>query len=283
MHILTLNDLAAASDGDRLAARTQIASLTTSYFDMLAEEESPERARPPGVHASELKCIKQVVYNLNDQPQVKDANSKWRLRFKMGHLIHDLMQNEFAKLAHRSGYKITFLKEAPIKPSFNELARHWEIHSSCDGIFTFHHHSGALGQYLRIGLEIKSISPTDYDALKGPSEDHLNQIHLYMACLDLAYVWVLYFNKGNQEFTKSDMKQFVVEFDPRRWATVESRIASAHQHAAAGTLPEREEGFHCQFCPFSKDCKPPSLQVPEVDRPTQILTLGKKPPSSKRR
>jgi hypothetical protein len=82
-----------------------------------------------------------------------------------------------------------------------------------------------------------------------------------MAALDLPVIWFFYFNKGNQNTTPSS-SPWLVFFTPAIWERLRSRAETALKAAETGEVPDKEEGSHCQFCPYSWQCKPSSLPAP---------------------
>lgn len=217
-----------------------------------------ERARPPGIHASEIsRCQRQLTYSIQGEERrsvsTEHGNTNMRLRFALGHAIHAMVQNDFERMCARFNGAITFEREIRINPSLGGNASKWGAYSSMDGCFTFWHDNEP---YLRVGLEIKTKSGPEYDKLVKPDEDHLEQVNLYQAALDLPLMWLFYYNKSNSNWTNSE-PPYLFQFDQRLWESeLEPRFADSHQHAAAGTLPPRQEGMYCRWCPFAWTCQP---------------------------
>lgn len=219
-----------------------------------------ERTRSPGVHASEMKCKRLMTYSiLETERRPVDADksdTNMRMRFASGHAHHAMLQNDFHRMCKRFNGAVTFRDEVRISPSLGGVAAQWKLHSSCDGEFTFWYDEQP---YLRVGVEIKTASEKEFDKLVKPHEEYLDQTCLYQAALDLPLMWVFYYNKSNSNWTTSE-PPYLFQFDQHLWSTkVEPRIADAHAHAQNNTLPAREEGRHCRWCPFAWTCQPPSL------------------------
>jgi CRISPR/Cas system-associated exonuclease Cas4 (RecB family) len=159
-------------------------------------------------------------------------------------------------MAAQSGGLMEFEDEIKISPELQPLAEKWYITSSADGRFTIRDVPGGP-PVLRIGLEIKTEAPDGYSKLTAPKEEHIDQAHIYMACLDVPVFWFLYINKGNQNNTGSD-GPFFITFDHDRWARIEQKMAECHDAAEKNELPPREESMVCQFCPYAYTCQPPS-------------------------
>lgn len=241
-------------------------SLSKMYDDLLERWEE-EGHRAPGIHASELnKCVRQTYYSVIALEKQNSTSVNMRRRFHIGHAVHEMVQKELHKLAAKlqaeeiaaqNGWYLQFEDEVRVSPKHQALAEKYKIHSSCDGVFTFREleHGEPV---LRVGLEIKTENPDGYEKLTKPKQEHIEQVHIYMACLDLPLVWFFYMNKGNQNTTSSSAP-WLIPFDPQIWGNLEVRAQEVIAHEIAGTEPRREEGHHCSFCPYSWKCQPASL------------------------
>lgn len=238
----------------------QATMLSQLYDDYVESDKGDGHSRAPGIHASEIsKCERRIVYNLLDTPKKTTIKKFWRQRFEIGKYIHAMIQNDFHRMANKSGGRIQFDSEVPISPKYQELAAQLNIHSSCDGVFTFREGDDGLGEaVLRVGLEIKTESADQYEGLKAPRPDHIEQAHVYMKCLDLPLFYFMYFNKGNQNNTSS-ISPFLIKFDHSIWQKLEERCRKVLKMASDGDLPDRQEGIHCEFCPYSHTCNPAYL------------------------
>jgi hypothetical protein len=223
-----------------------------------------EGHRKVGVHASEIsKCLRLLTYavmsGVKRKVSAEDRNVNMQMRFDLGTAVHALIQDDLHKTCAMfgSGY-LQFTDEVGIKPSMGGFAGKWHVYSHTDGIFTF------LDQNeqpcLRVGLEIKTKSGPEFDKLKAPDPDHVEQAHIYMKCLDLPLMWFFYYNKSNSNWTKP-MAPYLITFDHKLMARLESRIASAYEFANQGKLPDRQEGMYCSWCPFAHDCDPSYLRM----------------------
>jgi len=232
-----------------------------------------EEGRATGVHASEIsKCFRRLVYAIRGcqrrvMPEQKNTNMQRRM--DIGTLIHALFQHEFHEMCDWLGGRVTFDDEVTISPKLGGVAERWNIYSSCDGVFTFWNE----GQpYLRMGLEIKTMSDPEFTKMKEPLDYHQDQVCVYMKTLDLPLMWVLCVNKSNSRYT-GPTAPFLFHFNSMLWTTkLEPRLAHAYRTAAdiGGQLPTREEGMYCAWCPFAHDCKPQQLQ--QVGRNTTAIT-----------
>jgi hypothetical protein len=232
--------------------------LSLKYDDFL-ESYKEKHERTPGIHASELGgCGRKIVYNLLGVEQNKNTPPIWRKRFKVGHAIHNMFQQDFSEMAADSNGAFTFEAEVPINPDTSALANKWCIYSSCDGVFTYwerENESSPWQQVLRVGLEIKTSSDAEFEKLRAPKPEHVDQAHIYMACLDLPVMWFLYFNKGNQNTTPST-GPWMTSFNSKTWSRLESKMEGLHAAADSALLPDREESIVCEFCAFRGTCQP---------------------------
>jgi hypothetical protein len=225
-------------------------SLSRQYEAYMEDEGDDGHVRVAGVHASELNtCKRQVVYSLHQTPKKAKIQIESRKRFKIGHAIHHMLQSDFAKMADAHSDSLSFREE--VKVHGTPLAVQYYIESSCDGVFHIQNEKVDV----RIGIEIKSISPNDFASLTGPQQKHIEQAHVYMACLDLPLMWFIYWNKGNQNFTPMTAP-WLITFNPDIWDGLKDRAMECLAAADAGQLPDREEGFHCSWCGYAWTCEP---------------------------
>jgi hypothetical protein len=259
MRLLTIDDLLT---GDPEEVDTLIAKgmgLSDMYEDYLANDEGDTHLREPGIHASEIKCERAMVYSLNGEERKEKSAPEWKRRFKVGHVIHDMFQTQFEKMAGMKNSYVTFEREVKIHPCPEQpIAAMWDIHSHTDGLFTVREAPEAP-PIVRVLLEIKTESASGYESLKEPRPDHEEQGTVYMKTLDTPLIWFLYFNKGNQNYTPSTNPNFFCRYKPAIWDRIEKRIEFAHTHHALKTLPDRRESVKCEFCSFSWTCNPACL------------------------
>jgi hypothetical protein len=236
--------------------------LTKLYDNFLDDFSDNGEDREPGIHATELNtCLRQVVYTLHSTKKVGSVERMWRKKFEVGHALHDMLQTHFAMMADRSNGRFTFEKE--VRCQDTPLGQELCLASSCDGLFTFYERDYPI---LRVSTELKSKSPKEYEKLKKPEKKHVEQSHLYMACLDVPLTWTLYWDKGTEHYTPS-LTPYLFRFDKQIWSGLEARARTALQYAERGQLPEPEVGMHCQWCPYSYTCNPPNERHNRVMMP----------------
>lgn len=276
--LMTLNDLQTTPQGVQnqcVQAAMSLSDLWESYVKQspgdwdLHTEFRGERGRGGGIHASELsRCRRLIVYsamNTERKVQAQDKNPKQQRVFDIGTIVHAYVQSQFHEMCdwvNGDRKQLTFEDEAAIHPGLGGVAQQYNMHSSCDGIFTFWQ---PLGQnvyqpWMRVGLEIKTINDDGFGKLSKPKDDHMEQTCLYQKALDVPLMWVLYFNKNNQMVTRSE-PPFLFKFNAALWGQIEKRIQEVYAMAQQAQLPARQEGFHCSFCPFAHVCKPNYLNA----------------------
>lgn len=254
MRLTSVSDLSRPAEeiADLIDQATQLSQL---YDDYVEADHGDGHERAAGIHASELcGCERKVVYCIQGAPKKKGLKKNWRQRFRFGHAIHDMFQKDFYKMAERSNGSLAFEAEVPVSPKYQAIAAELNIHSSCDGVFTFFDDPNA-DPVLRVGLEIKTEAPDGYSKLQEPKPEHVEQAHVYMRCLDLPLMYFLYVNKGNQNNTPS-IEPFLIRYDPSIWGKLEQRCRRLLKMAADNVLPDRKEGILCDFCPYAPICQP---------------------------
>jgi hypothetical protein len=225
-----------------------------------------EKGRKPGIHASEIsKCQRKMVYSLMGTERIVSArNVNMQDRFDVGTAMHAVIQKQFYEMCDWLGGGITFEDEAKIHPGLGGVAEKWNMHSSCDGIFTFWHN---CQPYLRVGLEIKTQSGPEFEKLKEPFDDHKEQGCMYMKALDIPLIWFLYYNKSNSNYTPSEAP-YLLQFNSVLWGQLEQRFQAATCMANDKHLPAKQEGMPCSWCPFAYTCKPAYLNRSSSNLPT---------------
>lgn len=216
------------------------------------------RSRSGGLHASEIsKCPRIPVYSLSNTER-KPRATRMRLIFDTGHAFHAMLQHYLYLFSRESGGSFQFYEEVGVHPGIGGAAQEWEIYTSCDGELIYREDPNGPVSF-RMGIEIKTESDKQFEKLTKVRKEHLEQVTVYQKCLDLPLMWVFYINKSNQNIKKSE-EPFLIPFDSKKWTELENRFFAFKEHAEAGTLPERKEGRHCEWCPFAYACNPSYLQ-----------------------
>lgn len=268
MQLLTISDLYDPNN-DWKPLLEHVAWLGQAYDDWKAKDKGGREVRvwfgdssnrSPGLHASELNtCVRQAVYALRgEQRRAENPDVNMQQRFDDGTMRHALWQAEFEEICAATMGRVSFEDEVKISRELGGVSEQYDYASSCDGVFTFCDDYG--NPYLRLGLEIKTMSGDEYDKANKPKEQHVQQATLYQRCLDLPLIWFLYYNKSNSNWSRP-AAPFVVPFDNNEWNKLEARSQQAHFHVLNNTLPEREEGMPCKWCAFAHVCQPTILKL----------------------
>jgi CRISPR/Cas system-associated exonuclease Cas4 (RecB family) len=279
MQLVTLQDLARPEE-ELAPLISQAQKLGELWLEFIKQDTEAhdytvgiggEKDRSAGIHASEMsKCMLRLVYSImgtERKPDAQATKANMKLRFRTGSAIHSMIQSDFKRMAQwytknyqHLGWALTFDSELPVRANLQEIAKAWDLSSSCDGAFTFWVQEGVTWRpYIRVGLEIKTSSDRQFEDRKKPEADHLEQTCLYQATLDLPLMWLLYYNKSNSNFT-TPFSPWLFKFDKTLWEReLEVRFAKAHHHAETKQMPDRTEGMHCGWCPFAYVCQPKVL------------------------
>lgn len=270
MRLLSISDLYDPNN-DWKPLLEHIAWLGTAYDGWKSKDTGGNRIvqvemgddtnRSPGLHASELNtCVRQAVYALNNVPRkiADGVDVNMKMRFTIGTAMHSVLQAEFEEVCAQTLGRVSFEPEVGISKDLGGVSAQYNISSSSDGVFTFCDDAG--NPYLRLGMEIKTMSANEFDTSNKPKAQHIQQGTLYQRTLDLPLMWYLYYNKSNSNWTRP-AAPWVVPYDKNEWSKTEARAVQAHAHVQAGTYPEREEGMPCKWCAFSDTCNPTILKL----------------------
>ncbi|WP_394831740.1 hypothetical protein LVJ94_35025 [Pendulispora rubella] len=271
MPLVTIDDL--WGPPDEVAARIQDAKQLFRLYEEYIRFQPDDSVRPPGIHSSELsRCVRWAFYSLVDHRKIPTTKPFWKKKFKLGKAIHSMIERDFAGMAARTrrlrragapagdGFIVEFQANVLCSPELQPLCARWNIWSEADGVFVFREH--AYGPAIvRVGLETKSMGKEEFAALRTPEPEHVEQVHTYMAALELPLMWLVYYCKGTDNITPSEAP-FLLAFDPVVWAGTEAKIRLVHEHAARGEAPPRQESIACDFCPYAWDCQPTRLAGP---------------------
>lgn len=168
--------------------------------------------------------------------------------FDTGTKIHEQLQGYLQNIAAGSNGTEIFVKEAAFNENNSHVANTYDIESTTDGVWTI----SVPDLSLRFGLEIKSMKDELFKKLNGPDASHVVQCHVYMACLDLPAMVVLYYNKND-----SSLIEYTVLFQQKVWRAITSKIDYVREHAIDEKEPLQEVGYHCRTCRYAYLCKPP--------------------------
>lgn len=270
MGLVSINDLITLPS-DLLALYRVYASDIGEMYETFVREDDDDvsfvagwhgaKARAAGLHASEMSgdCRRQVWYSLmGEQREDKGLDPFWKKRFRIGHMYHNMIQEDLRRMCEKSRGFLSFESEVRIAPELQAIAKQYDIQSSSDGVINFHDFPDGP-PVLRLGLEIKTESPDQFKDLKKPKDMHLRQTCVYMKCLDVPMMWTMYVNKGNQNIVPSK-DPFLFSFDFDLWNKIETETKEVIHLATINEMPPRCESIGCEFCGYSWTCGPEILK-----------------------
>lgn len=196
-----------------------------------------------------MGCARMLYYRYCGEEPHSRIDPRLRRIFDTGSKIHEQLQGYLHKIALASDGAEVFVDEAGFNEENSRVAAEYEIESTTDGIYEV---TVSKPLDLRFGIEIKSMKAEIFQDLSGPLIDNVVQSTIYMACLDLPVMVILYYNKND-----SSMAEFVEVFDDEIWNAVVDKINYVRMHAVNGEPPPREDGYHCKTCRYAHICNPP--------------------------
>lgn len=218
-----------------------------------------ETSRPPraGVfYPSKLAgCTRELFYAFIGEKGVSQDTAQGVLRMWHGEQIHEMVQAIFESLyGKRFQAEVAFKTDHPISGRADGVVELKALNKS----------GPRKGKPIRFGVEIKSANQSNFKKWKeGPSESHRVQATIYMVCLDLDFMHIVYYNKNDELEKKRElmahmlpMKEFRIDRDPGIWKMVENKMEAVKQAAKSGTPPTREISWLCHYCAYFGTCKP---------------------------
>jgi CRISPR/Cas system-associated exonuclease Cas4 (RecB family) len=200
-----------------------------------------------------MGCSRMLYHRyIGDTPK-EDISPRIRSIFDTGSQIHIQLQNylhNFSKSEALSGIEFFWdeVKIEPDAPGVSDIVRELDIVSTADGIYAIK----TANEQIRFGVEIKSMKAEMFKELTKAHSENIVQAHVYMGCLDLPAMTILYYNKND-----STMAEFCVLFKQEIWDAIVKKIRFVISYAIDEVPPPREIGFHCKNCKYNYLCKPP--------------------------
>jgi CRISPR/Cas system-associated exonuclease Cas4 (RecB family) len=210
-----------------------------------------------------IGCARLLYYRYIEVEPRDKIPPRLRRIFDTGSKVHEQLQGYLHIIAEQLDAE-TFVDEAACNMENSEVASSYDIDSTTDGIWTI----TVPDLELRYGLEIKSMKDELFKKLNGAEPYHVVQSMVYMACLDLPFMVVLYYNKND-----SSMAEFVVQFDDKMWDAIAEKINHVRRCAVDEEEPEREVGFHCRTCRYAYICKPPKPERRNIQMGRRRFTV----------
>ncbi|MFW9801025.1 MAG: hypothetical protein ACFFFC_00110 [Candidatus Thorarchaeota archaeon] len=191
---------------------------------------------------------------IGDKPQ-ENLNPRTRRIFDTGSKVHEQLQGYLHEVSKATNGQEVFCDEVEINPrtpEATEAVRELDIFTTTDGIYTIK----TADSHIRFGLEIKSMKAEMFKNLNKAHSENIVQAHVYMGCLDLPAMAILYYNKND-----STMAEFCILFEQCIWDAIVKKIRYVIEFAIKETPPPRENGFHCKKCKYNYICKPPKVSA----------------------
>lgn len=215
-----------------LRAPAWFTGLLDSYLESLCnEDDGRNTGKLSPSEMSISSCDRRMVYKILKTPRRAEIPAVLRRIFDMGHAVHEVIQSSMHKA------------DSSFKSETKVSVAGTLIEGSCDGEFE------------SCGLEIKSISHSQFIKLKSPKKDHKKQANIYAYGLGLTSMMFVYYNKQTGEcwttYTPRDHEIYLPIV--KRAVSVEGK---AQQAALTGVLPERKTGWGCNTCAYAYTCKP---------------------------
>lgn len=180
------------------------------------------------------KCPRNVFFKFKKAPREKTEPRILRL-FRHGDYIHQLIMK--ALLGSREVHVIASEINIPATAMVSGRA---------DAVISD-------GSELYV-LDIKSISSAGFNYLKGPKQEHINQIQLYLHFLDPKKGILLYVNKDNDR-----LKEYFVDYNKDLAERLLAGFAEIAEKIVENIVPARcqdwPSGWRCQYCDFREICK----------------------------
>jgi CRISPR/Cas system-associated exonuclease Cas4 (RecB family) len=191
-----------------------------------------------------MGCARMLYYRYISEEPEEALKPRSRKIFNTGTKIHEQIQEYLHEVAKLAGASFKFADEVRFKVSNNKFADKYDIESTADGVVEVKTSSS-----IRFGLEIKSIKSELFSKLSSPKPEHIIQSHVYMRCLDLPLMVILYYNKND-----SSVLEFPIVFDYKIWKAIADKIDYVRKCAIEKKAPGKEPHFFCKECKYYHIC-----------------------------
>ena len=188
--------------------------------------------RKLGVYSpSSIRGCKRALYysRIGVEPELNWDDEMLAL-FRLGHIIHDMRQRDFAILYPG------FVPETPV--CIEELG----IAGHSDGVF--------VNEVWN--LEIKTVGDSTFKSTTSPKKDHKFQATCYMKALGIPRTLFVYINRNNGQ-----EEVYPYSFQPEIWDEIVEIVTGVESKVRAGVPPEKEvSAWKCKRCPYLHACQP---------------------------
>jgi hypothetical protein len=200
------------------------------------------------IHASSVSnsCDRFIFLELVGAEQVKKYTSSMMAVYDTGTAIHEQMQyyQHTRALTHSYEYKDEVKFNAKSGP-----AKKFKLCGSVDGVSY-----GWPADYShKLIWEYKTINDERFKKLTKPERRYIEQVHVYMACLNIPAAIVYYINKNRS----NQMAAYKIMFDKAVWTAMTNKISRIIELANKLELPVGNYTGQCYYCKFFEECSPP--------------------------
>lgn len=193
-----------------------------------------------------MGCQRKMAYRYICVPRKGHRDATSRFRMDVGTAIHRVVQGYLHGMGASHYYPFSeYQDEVTVNPDSGGAATTFEIWSVTDGIYR---KDGST-----YCLEIKTIAPDTLQRMASPKPEHVVQIMVYMACLDIPVGNIFYIGLK----PSLPIKEFMVHFDHDIWDAIVAKIEHVRRALIEG-LPVKREGssYACRRCDYNYTCSP---------------------------
>ena len=208
------------------------------YVASINEEKLPDgKNHPSSLHA----CERQAYYARTGTPQTRPPNEQSLRVFRLGHIVHDLVQTAM----EQDPDVVEFIREVEVENPALNLKGH------ADGVLT-------LRNGVKEVIEIKSIGEYGFTKKDLPQEDHVDQVTDYMVALRIPRARIVYVSKE-----KMAVKEFTVFLSDSRAGRTAARVERVERAAGLGVPPpcdfaapnaKGKRDWHTDYCNWGPKC-----------------------------
>lgn len=215
-----------------------------SYLNARSEA-SANYERRKTIRPSEIgQCTRKIVRLILNQVKEEPADPKQQRTFDMGNAVHKRYLKTYIPAIGCAIMKDVEENGVIVQKPFIELTIEdkalW-LRGAPDAVI-LNKKDGKV--YI---FELKSIKQELYEELAVPSEDYLDQVHLYMYMTNIPRAIVFYENKNNQ-----DIAEFHIDLDNARMTKVLTKVKTIQEYVtnfpATGKLPPKCKSKYCVGC-----------------------------------
>lgn len=187
-----------------------------------------------------FSCDRQNIFHYQKAPESPSRiDPRLRRILDNGTAVHEVIQNEYLPF-HRDFW---FVKEPKVYRKFSGFL----VKGSCDGVLI------RRKDMYRWGIEIKTITHSEFMRLTKPKPEHVFQAKLYMHLQNLPWITILYWDKDKQH-----MLEFPVGHDDTQWEEIQERIEylGGFVERSDGKLPRYNKNTcNKTFCRYVNHCR----------------------------